>query len=162
MVDMRTLLLTILALPAVCGASSLKTVSLAECAINGFTIGDSAEVMRQALGEPDRQMLAKLATNDYEHLEFQYDGIQIKFSLHGRTAMSYTVDSPDYTLRSGVGVGSTRAELLDALGPAHLYFGAGPETWSYNVVNSDGESSFAMLRFKFEGNTVALFSVVSR
>lgn len=162
MVEVRTLLLTILAIPAICSSNPLKAVSLADCAINGFAVGDSAETMKQALGEPKRQLLAKVATNDFAHLEFHYDGILIKFSQHGRTAMSFSVDSPNYLLRSGVGVGSTRPELLDALGPAHLHFGTGPETWSYNVVDSNGESLFATLRFYFESETVARFSVASR
>lgn len=162
MVDTRTLLLTILALPAICSSNPLKAVSLDDCAINGFTVGDSVEIMRTTLGEPKRKMLAKLATNDFKHLEFHYDGILIKFSQHGRTAMSYAVDSPNYRLRSSIGVGSTRSELLDALGPAHLQFDSGPETWSYNVLNSAGESIHATLRFNFEGETIARFSVASR
>lgn len=159
MAAIRILFLSILTVAAVCSSNPLKSVSLADCAIGNFTVGDSAEVVLQALGEPKRNLLLKLPTNDFTHREIQYDGITITLSQHGRTAMSYAVQSPDYRLPSGVGVGSTRAEVLEALGPARSQFDDRSEAWTYNLVDRDGQAIPAVLRFSFDGNVVAHFAV---
>lgn len=147
--------------PASTAASAQKTVSIAECAINGFVLGDTTDQMRQVFGEPDQNSVVKSQLNEYPHREYKYDGMRIVFSTNGRSAMSFYVSSSTYRLRSGIGVGSRWMDVVDVLGPGSLRSARGSNTYSYQVVDSKGDYIPAWLRFTIENQVVTTFSVVT-
>lgn len=105
-----------LTVPKSSNSEPSATISMDGCEIVGVGLGRSADQMQTVFGEPEPISIAKSPTDEYPHREYRYDGIRFVFSTNGRSAMSYFVSSPKYRLRSGVGVGSTRVEIYEALG----------------------------------------------
>jgi len=153
--------LSALVVPASTVASAQKTVPIAECEVDGFGLGDPADQMLETFGEPMQDSVVKSPLNDYPHREYKYDGMRIVFSTDGRSAMSLYVSSPAYRLRSGIGVGSAWREVLAALGPGELRSSREPVTYSYHVVDGNGEYVPAWLKFAIENEVVASFSVMT-
>ena len=144
------------------GHTESNLIPISECALNGFPLGGTVEEMRDALGEPESITDVMNSGNEYPHLESQYDGLRIVFSLHGRTALNYYVTSDEYRLHSGVGVGSTRQEVESALGPP-LYFTSGDVRYmAYHLAGSDGRPIPVQLTIRLDGDNVVEFSLVSR
>jgi len=139
-----------------------KLIPISECALNGFPLGGTVEEMREALGEPESISDVMTPGNEYPHLEFQYDGLRIVFSLHGRTALSYVVTSDEYRLRSGVGVGSTRQEIESALGSALNIKSGDVRYMSYHLAGPDGRPIPVQLTIRLDGDNAVEFSLISR
>lgn len=152
----------VLALPTSNSSAPQKTISISECEINGFGPGGSADQMRRAFGEPERDSAAKSPLNEYPHREYRYDGIRIVFSMHGRSAMSYYVSSTEYRLRSGIGVGSSWAEIIQTLGPGSFRKSGESISYVYRVVEDDGDHIPAWLTFSLDDDVVTTFSVTTR
>lgn len=144
------------------GFTEPRLISIGECALNGFPPGGSIEEMRNALGEPDSITAVMIAGNEYTHLESQYDGLRIVFSMHGRSALSYYVTSDEFRLRSGVGVGSTRQEIESALGPALNTMVRDVRYMNYHLAGPDGRPIPVQLTIKLDGDTASEFSLISR
>ena len=151
-----------LSAPTSTNAAPQKTIQIVECEINGFGLGDSADQMYKTFGKPDPDFLVKTRLNEYPHHEYQFDGLRIVFSTHGRSAMSYYVSSPAYRLRSGVGVGSMWREVIETLGPGLFGSSGGVVLYSYRIVDSEGKFVPATLEFVVENDVVKRFSVVTR
>ena len=144
------------------GRTEPKLIPISECALNGFPLGGTVEEMREALGEPETITDVMTSGNEYSHLESQYDGLRIVFSLHGRTALNYYVTSEEYRLRSGVGVGSTRQEIESVFG-LPLYFKSGDVRYMiYHLAGSDGRPIPVQLDITLDGDNAVEFSLVSR
>ncbi len=144
------------------GRTEPKLIPISECALNGFPLGGTVEEMREALGEPESITDVMTSGNEYSHLESQYDGLRIVFSLHGRTALNYYVTSEEYRLRSGVGVGRTRQEIESALGPP-LYIKSGDVRYMvYHLAGSDGRPVPVQLTIKLERDIAVEFTLISR
>lgn len=154
-------ILSVLVTPISTAASAEKSVAITECAIEGFAPGDTADQMREAFGKPHDGSVVKSNLSDYPHREYEYDGMRIVFSISGRSAMSFYVASPKYRLRSGIGVGSTWMEVVDALGPGSLGSAGGSNTYSYQIVDSKGDYIPAWLKFVIEDEVVRTFSVTT-
>ena len=156
------IVLSVLTTPTSTVASAEKTVPIAECEIDGFGLGGSANQMREIFGEPEQDLVVKSRLNEYSHREYEYDGMRIVFSMNGRSAMSFYVSSPAFRLRSGIGVGSTWIDIVEALGPGSRSSSGESITYSYHVVDSKGEYVPAWLRFAMENKVVMSFSVVTK
>ena len=144
------------------GHTEPKLIPISECALNGFPVGGTIEEMRAALGEPDSLSNVMTTGNEYTHVESQYDGLRIVFSLHGRTALSYFVTSDEYRLRSGVGVGNTRQEIERALGSARYAKSGDVRYMIYHLAGSDGLAIPVQLTITLDGDDVVEFSLISR
>ena len=144
------------------GHTEPNLIPISECALNGFSLGGTIEEMREALGEPESITDVMTSGNEYLHLESQYDGLRIVFSLHGRTALNYYLTSDKYRLESGVGVGSTQQEIESALGPP-LYFKSGDVRFmAYHLAGSDGRPIPVQLTIRLDGQDAVEFSLISR
>jgi len=144
------------------GRAEPKLIPISQCALNGFPLGGTVEEMREALGEPELISDVMTTGNEYPHLESQYDGLRIVFSLHGRTALSYFVTSDEYRLRSGVGVGSTRQEIESALGSARYVKSGDVRYMTYHLAGSDGRAIPVQLTIRLDSDNVVEFSLISR
>lgn len=153
--------LSALIMPALTAASVQKTVSIAECKIDGFGLGDSADQVRELFGEPEQDSVVKSQLNEYQHREYEYDGMRIVFSTNSRSVMSFHVSSPAFRLRSGIGVGSIWTDIIEALGPGSFKSSGESVSYSYQVVNSKGDPVPARLRFAIENELVTSFSVTT-
>lgn len=141
------------------GNSESARITIRECALNGFGLGGTADQMREAFGEPDRASPAISRGNDYPHVEYQYDGLLIVFSMHGLSALSYIVSSAEYSLQGGVGVGSTRQEIESTLGPAMKYRSGDTRYIGYRITADDGRPLPAQLTFTLFRDIAVEFSV---
>jgi hypothetical protein len=156
------LVMAFLAEPNLSNSEPSATIPMVECEINGFGLGGSADQMRTVFGEPEPISIAKSPTGEYPHREYRYDGIRFVFSTHGRSAMSYFVSSPKYRLRSGVGVGSTRAEIDEALGSGRRGRSGDSNYLTNHVIGADDQYIPAWLTFRLVDDVVTTFSVTTR
>ncbi len=154
--------IALLLVPNPSNSEPSATIPIDECEINGFGLGGSADQMRNVFGEPEPVSIAKSALAEYPHREYRYDGLTIVFSTHGRSAMSYFVSSPKYRLRSGLGVGSTWAEIEEALGCGFWGRSGDSDSLTYHVIGADGRYIPAWLTFRLVDDVVTKFSVTTR
>ena len=152
----------LLAVPNPSRSASPAKIPIDECEIDGFGLGGSADQMRNVFGEPEPISIAKSPYAEYPHREYRYDGLTIVFSTHGRSAMSYFVSSTNYRLRSGVGVGSTRTEIEEALGRGMWGRAGDIDHLSYLVIGAEGRSIPAQLTFTLVDDVATNFSVTTR
>jgi len=151
-----------LALPNSNTSVSPAKIPMAECEIDDFGLGGSADQMRHVFGEPEPISIAKSPYAEYPHREYRYDGLKIIFSTHGLSALSYAVTSPNYRLRSGVGVGSTRFEIEKAFGHGTSGRSGDTDYLIYLVLGPDGQPIPAQLTFILADDVVTHFSVSTR
>lgn len=156
------ILIGFLAVPIPSNSESQKTIPMVDCEISGFGLGGSIDQMRAIFGEPELYSIAKPPSDEYPHRDYHYDGLRIVFSMHGRSAMSYFVTSPEYRLPSGVGIGSTWAEIVEALGPGRSLRSQDSLDFTYRVIGADGRHTPAFLTFRLAGDVVTEFSVITR
>ena len=151
-----------LTVPNLSNSEPSATIPMVECEINGFGLGGSADQMRTIFGEPEPISIAKSPRDEYPHREYRYDGIKFVFSTHGRSAMSYFVSNAKYRLRSGIGVGSTRAEIDEALASGRWGRSGDSHYLTYHVIGTDGRYIPAWLTFRLVYDVVTTFSVTTR
>ena len=150
----------VMALPAMAdprNAVSRAQIPMVECEVDGFGLGGSADQMRTALGEPQSMSIAKSWKDEYPHREYHYDGLRIVFSTHVGVAISYFVSSSKYRLRSGIGVGSTRSDIEDALGPGLWSRSGDIHHLTYLVSGVPTQ-----LTFRLDDDVASFLSVVTR
>ena len=163
------LVAVVLVLPS-SGYTAPATIPIDECelkrsvynSINGFNLGGTADEMRAVLGEPEPVSIAKSPYAKYPHREYWYEGLKITFSTYGRSALSYAVTSPNFRLRSGVGVGSTRSEIEKKLGQGSRARSGDTDYLIYLVLAPDGRPVPAYLAFTLVDDVVTHFSVTTR
>ena len=142
-------------------AYSDGTISIADCEIAGIPFAAHRELVNQRLGEPKPQPdFCADGCFDVIDYPYEYDGIEI--IMHQDEAWSFTVTSPDFRLKSGVGVGTSVQEVLDTYGRPETISEGTTSVLTYGVLWTNGKRSRVFLDFSVADGNVGKYVLAIR
>ena len=141
-------------------ALAQDTVDLAECQIAGIDFTDDLEQAENVLGEPTHLPPPCVGCTDTPHSWIGYEGLKIWHS-YGEI-FRFEVSSPKYRLRSGVGVDSSRTEVVTSFGEGRIRVSNGVELITYSITSKNGQATRLVLEFALSDEVVSAFEITPR
>lgn len=129
--------------------------------VAGIKFGDSRQKVLKQLGEPEEAGPTECdGCIDIIDNWFVYNGLRVHFLQ--TEAFQFEVTSSSYRLNTGVGVGSTKAEVIDAYGePSEIPFEGKVVVWYPLSFREQVDDRFK-LEFLIENDVVIAFQVGPR
>ena len=122
------------------------TVEISACEVAGIKLGDTSTHVRMTLGEPTGQNGPCSDCIDQPYTWISYDGLRVDF-VQSET-MHIEVESDAYRLMTGVGVGSTTAEVIAEYGDPLVTEQESGEFLTYAITVRNGKPSGHTLDFQ--------------
>ena len=132
-------------------------VDISSCVVEGIGLGTSAGDIKEVYGEPDRRNQPCKDCIDMPYTSIAYDGLRIAFI--NLEAIHIEVASDEYRLLSGLGVGSSRSEVVAEYGDPSVIQNEDGEYLSYAITVRNGRWAGLTLVFLMDDDSVLGFKI---
>jgi len=139
------------------GSWAADSVDISACAVRGVELGDTSTHVRTTFGEPAGHNPPCIDCFDQPYTWISYDGLRVDF-IQSET-IHIEVDSDDFRLPTGLGVGSTKAEVIAEYGDPVVTEHEGGEFLTYAITVRNGKRTGHTLVFLIEDDAVTGFKV---
>ena len=133
------------------------SVDISACEVAGIKLGDTSAHVRTLLGEPTGHNGPCNGCIDQPQTWISYDGLRVDF-IQSET-VHIEVESDAYRLTTGVGVGSTKAEVVAAYGDPLVSEQKAGEFLTYAITLRNGIRTGHTLDFLIQDGVVIGFKV---
>jgi hypothetical protein len=139
------------------GSWATDSVDISACAIEGIELGDTSTNVRMTFGEPTGHNPPCIDCIDQPQTWISYDGLRVDF-IQSET-IHIEVESDAFRLPTGLGVGSTKAEVIAEYGDPLVTELEAREFLTYAITWGDGRKTAHTLDFQIHDDVVIGFKV---